>query len=410
MRIVIAAATIMLLVFAISGCGAQGRVNVGTDDADTSQVLATVGDLNITEQMVSVELEQIPPYQRAAFETPEGRRVLIDHLVEQELLLAAASDLGLDEDSFVVAQVEIAMAQVENARKWALIQVFYQQQVVESVIVPEEDILEYYQEHADDIYHQEEQIKLSHIMVTAPEDTSIVAAALAEGTPFGEAASSLSTHMTSAAEDGNLGWVTVNSPMPYLGSQPELSAILFDTPLNEVVGPYETELGYHFFLITDAQEEGTKPLEDVRDSIDDILKPALVNSYLQDELLPQLMVDYGVTVNEQAFLPAEDIPADSLLQSAQNLMETNPEGAVRYFNLFLDRFPDHERAHQAQFLIGFTLSEQLGDYEGAGRAFRAVIENYPESDFADDAAWMIENMGVPPEDIIFEEIQTDSTV
>lgn len=410
MRILKPAVALLFLLILAGGCGSQGTVNGTAAETDTSRVLATVGELNITEQMVAVELERIPPYQRAAFESPEGRRMLIDHLVEQELLLAAAADLGLEEDSFVVAQVELAMEQVENARKWALIQVFYQQEVVESVVVPEEDILEYYEEHSDDIYHQEQQIKLAHIMVTTPEDVDVVSTALDSGTPFGEAASTLSAHLASAAEQGNLGWVTVNSPMPYLGSQPELSAILFDTPMDAVVGPYETELGYHFFMVTDLREDGARPLEEVRESIENVLKPALVNSYLQDELLPQLMVDYGVSIDEQAFLPDENMPADSLLQSAQNLMETNPEGAIRYFDLFIERFPTHERAHQAQFLIGFTLSEQMGDYDRAAVAFQNVIDNYPESDFADDAAWMIENMGVPPETIIFEETETDSAV
>ncbi len=97
------------------------------------------------------------------------------------------------------------------------------------------------------------------------------------------------------------------------------------------------------------------------------------------------------------------MPADSLLQSAQNLMETNPETAVEYFKLFIERFPEHERAHQAQFLIGFTYSEQIADYDSAVEAFQAVIDNYPESDFVDDAEWMIQNMGVPPEELLLDQ-------
>jgi peptidyl-prolyl cis-trans isomerase C len=393
----------LLAVLLAGACGAQGTLNDSAAGGDTSRVLATVGELNITEQMVNSELEKIPPYQRTAFESPEGRRMLVDHMVEQELLLTAARSLGLEQDSFVVAQVELAMQQVEDARDWALIQVYYQQQVVDAVTVPEEDILAYYTEHQADIYYQAAQVQASQIMVANASDTTAVKAALDGGTSFADAASTLSTHLPTAEVGGDMGWVTVDSPIPYLGNQPEISAALFAAAQGEVLGPFQTELGWHFFTVTGSQEEGSRPLDEVRESIENILKPARVNSYLTDELMPTLMVEYGVTINEEAFLPDEDMAPDSLLQAAQNMMETNPEAAVQYFTLFLERFPDHARAHQAQFLIGFTLSEQIGDYENARNAFQRVIDNYPESDFCDDAAWMIENMGVPPEELIFDE-------
>jgi len=393
----------LLAVLLGTACGTQGTLNDSAAGRDTSRVLATVGELNITEQMVNTELEKIPPYQRASFESPEGRRMLVDHMVEQELLLTAARDLGLEEDSFVVAQVELAMQQVEDARDWALIQVYYQQQVVDAVTVPEEEILAYYTEHQGDIYYQAEQVQVSQIMVDRAADTTAVRAALDGGTSFADAASTLSTHLPTAEAGGDMGWVTVDAPLPYLGNQPEIAAELFAAVPGEVLGPFQTELGWHFFTVTGRQEEGSSPLEEVRESIVNILKPALVNTYLTDDLMPTLMVQYGVTVDEEAFLPDENMDPDSLLQAAQNMMETNPEGAVQYFSLFLERFPDHPRANQAQFLIGFTLSEQMGDFENAKIAFQKVIDNYPESDFCDDAAWMIQNMGVPPEDLIFNE-------
>jgi len=391
---------VLLAALIAGGCGSQGTLN-DSAGRDTSRVLATVGELNITDQMVDSELEKIPPYQRTAFETPQGRRMLVDHMIEQELLLTAARELGLEEDSFVVAQVDLAMQQVEDARNWALIQVYYQQQVVEAVAVPEEDIVAYYEEHAGDIYYQEEQVQASQIMVDSAADTAAVRAALEGGSTFADAAAALSTHIPTASSGGDMGWITASSPIPYLGNQPEISAALFAAEPGVVLGPFQTEIGWHFFTVTNRQEAGSRPLEEVRESIENILKPALVNSYLTDQLMPDLMVEYGVTVNEEAFLPGEDMPPDSLLQAAQNMMETNPEGAIQYFQLFLDRFPDHVRAHQAQFLIGFTYSEQLGDYENARSAFQRVISDYPESDFCDDAAWMIENMGVPPEEMVF---------
>ncbi len=194
----------------------------------------------------------------------------------------------------------------------------------------------------------------------------------------------------------------MNAPMPYLGEQPQLVDTLFKTPVGEVIGPFTTAMGIHYFKVTDKREEGTKPLDEVRESIENTLKPTMVNDYFENTVIPGLRDAYGVTVNEDAFLPDESVSPDSLFQMAQNLMETNPQTAVEYFKLFIQRFPDNERANQAQFLVGFTLSEYMRDYDGAREAFQALIDNYPESDFVDDAQWMIENMGTPPESLFVE--------
>jgi len=371
-----------------------------TEKADDSPVLATVGEYTITEASLDKELEAIPPYQRASFETPEGMRMLVEHIIERELLLQAAIDLGMDEDSFVVAQVDLAMQQVELTRDRAILQTYYQQQVVDAVVIPEEEVIDYYNLHIDDLYHQDAQIKVSHILLDDMSDADDISNQLDSGTSFAELVEEFSVHNPTKPNEGDLGWVTDNSPVPYLGSQPELLTLLFSEDLSAVIGPFETGLGVHFFKITDIREEGSRPLDEVYESIETILKPTLVNSYFQDTLIPELENRYTVTINDDAFLPGADMPADSLLFFGQNMMEAGPESAIRYFELYLERFPENEKAHQAQFLIGFTYSEHLEDYENAEMAFRALLENYPESDFADDAEWMIANMRTPPEELI----------
>ncbi len=162
MRVAVLFASVLMI--AVVGCGTQE--SAGGGEADTSMVYATVGDVNITENMINDELNMIPPYQRSSFESPEGKRLLLNHLIERELLLQDAEKLGLESDSFVVAQVELAMQQVQTTKERALIQTYYQQNVVDQVTVPEEDIQSYYEEHADDIYHQEAQVQVSHILLS----------------------------------------------------------------------------------------------------------------------------------------------------------------------------------------------------------------------------------------------------
>jgi peptidyl-prolyl cis-trans isomerase C len=153
-----------LLIAAATGCGTPG---VSSDASDSTVVLATVGDVQITMETLKRELDLIPPYQRASFETPEGQRILLDHLVERELLLQAAEEAGLESDSFVVAQVELAMQQVEITRQRALIQAYYENEVVNSVTVPDSEIVAYYNEHTGDIYFRSAQVRASMILAPA---------------------------------------------------------------------------------------------------------------------------------------------------------------------------------------------------------------------------------------------------
>ena len=212
-----------------------------------------------------------------------------------------------------------------------------------------------------------------------------------------------SVHVPTANLGGDMGWVIMGSPMPYLGDRPELARALFETGTGEVLGPYETDMGFHVFRVEEHVEEGVKPLEEVRESIINILKPARVNTYYRDTVVPDLWGTYGVEINEEAFLPDSSVSADSLLGMAQSLMEESPDRAINHFELFLERYPDNEKAYQAQFLVGFTYSEYLSDYESAREAFQLVIDRYPDSELADDAAWMIENMERPIEEILPEE-------
>lgn len=396
MRILTVLAAFLLVVGA-AGCRSARTAN---GSADTTMVLATVGDVEITMQTLRDELQMIPPYQRAAFETPEGQRTLLDHLIERELLLQAAQDAGLEDDSFVVAQVELAMQQVEYTRQRALIQSYYEKMVVDAVTVPDSEVAAYYEEHSGDIYYQPAQVKASMILCEDPAKMEEVRAELDSGAGFDSTAARLSDHAPTRGLGGDLGWIAESSPLPYLGSQEEISQALFQAPVGGVVGPFETEIGSVILEVTDRTEAGPKPFEEVRESIVNMLKPGLVNTHFRDVVIPGLREQYGVTVNEDAFLPGPEVPPDSLMQLAQSVMETAPERAIRYFQLYLERFPDDPKAYQAMFLIGFTYSEYLHDYDSARETFGAMVQRFPDSELTDDAQWMIENMETPIDSLI----------
>lgn len=66
----------------------------GTDPLEADQA-ARVGNRIITMEDIDAEINRIPPYQRTSFESLRGKRALLDHIIERELLILAALDAGL---------------------------------------------------------------------------------------------------------------------------------------------------------------------------------------------------------------------------------------------------------------------------------------------------------------------------
>ncbi|MCK5131353.1 MAG: peptidyl-prolyl cis-trans isomerase [Candidatus Sabulitectum sp.] len=380
--------------------GLHDTYGVTVNDTPVDGVYAVIDETSITEEQILAELEAIPPYQRASYETPEGKQLILESMIEKELIRLASIEAGLDQDSSVVAQVEQAQKQVEETMKGALIQEYYQRYIVETAEVAEEDITAYYEDHTGDIYRQHAQIQVSAIVSDSDQEMNEVLAALEQGMTFEDAASQFSSHSPTSANGGDLGWVPMNAPVPYILEDLEFAEEMYIAESGTEFGPVRTNLGVTLFKITDRLEDGVKPLSEVRESIQAALRPGIVNDYLYNTVFPRLREKYVVEINEAAFLPSVSIGADSLMTMAQGSMGTDPETAVVYFKLFLDRYPENERCDQAQFLIGFTFSEQMKDFDSARGAFRVLVQEYPESELADDAEWMIENMEIPIEDFI----------
>ena len=70
-----------------------------------------------------------------------------------------------------------------------------------------------------------------------------------------------------------------------------------------------------------------------------------------------------------------------------------PQDRIDIYRVLLQKYPHHERADEAQFMIGFLTSENLQDYEAARREFQKVLDDYPDSEMRNDALYMLQNLG-----------------
>lgn len=91
-----------------------------------------------------------------------------------------------------------------------------------------------------------------------------------------------------------------------------------------------------------------------------------------------------------------DAAANALYQVAQAYEELEDfHGAIRTYQTFVERFPKHNKAPQAQFQIGNIYFYDLFDYtkDGGWGAFVGVVEKYPGTPEAEKTVALIKKTG-----------------
>ncbi|HKK87921.1 MAG TPA: tetratricopeptide repeat protein [Saprospiraceae bacterium] len=85
------------------------------------------------------------------------------------------------------------------------------------------------------------------------------------------------------------------------------------------------------------------------------------------------------------------------------------EELLNILNVLIDEYPDSKQGQEALFLKAFYYENNLKDEEGARALYEKFIEKYPENDFADDAEFLLKNIGKSEEEILreFEERQKE---
>lgn len=74
--------------------------------------------------------------------------------------------------------------------------------------------------------------------------------------------------------------------------------------------------------------------------------------------------------------------------------------AIELYDWLIEGYPNFEKVPQAMFLKAFTLDNDLRRMEEARRIYEDFLATYPQDDFADDARFLLDNLGKTDEEII----------
>lgn len=288
-------------------------------------VVARVNDQIINRSDVERAQQELLREDQQSNATPaeaaQRQKDLLRDMIDKQLLLSKAKELGLNADAEVIRRLDeirkqnhldsmealekAAAAQgvsfedfKANIRDTILTQQVVRDEVGRRLQMTQGQEQAYYEAHKQD-FAQPEQVRLSEILISTPADANDAALAAAKaraddieaklkaGAQFDELAKTQSNGST-AAQGGDLGQYKRGG----LGSK-VLEDQTFDLKAGQVTAPIRTRQGYVILKVTEHQYAGTPALKDI--------EPQVQEAMYMDQLQPALRT-YLTKLREDAFI------------------------------------------------------------------------------------------------------------
>ncbi|RWR14290.1 peptidylprolyl isomerase [Paenirhodobacter populi] len=248
---------------AIAACLAGAAFAQDTKDLKADTVVATVDGQDVTlGQMITVR-EGLPPEY---LQLPDDVLFngILDQLVQQTALSKIGEGMKTKKDD-IALEVErraylagiVLDKTATDAASDAAIQKAYDEKFVNAAPGVE--------------YHA------AHIIVPTEDEAKAVKADIDGGKDFAEEAKEKSQD-GAAQNGGDLGWFTLDKMVP------EFSEVIATMKPDEVVGPIQTQYGWHVVKLFDSRPAQTPTLDEVRDQISAELRQTAVQDRVTDTL------------------------------------------------------------------------------------------------------------------------------
>ena len=212
------------------------------------KILAKVGTLTVTEKEVDEFLMELGA-RAQGYNTPEGRKAVLEQIISSKLLLLDARHNLLEtEPEF--------KAELARLRENLLIN-YAGNKIIAAVKVTDEDVRKYYDDNLDK-FKQGETVNADHILVDSEEKALEIYAKIESGEiSFADAAKEYSS-CPSGQRGGNLGDFGRGQMVP------EFDSAVFELEVGEITkAPVKTQFGYHLIKLNSKSEASVMPFEQI---------------------------------------------------------------------------------------------------------------------------------------------------
>ena len=161
--------------------------------------------------------------------------------------------------------------------------------IMEGIEVTEAEEKAFYEENPS-LFEAKAQVSAKHILVDSKEQADSVAKEVEDGLAFEEAAKKYSS-CPSKDKGGDLGYFSKGQMVP------EFEKAAFEGEIGKMLGPVQTQFGYHLILVEDKKEGSAVPFEQAQGQIHQQLMQAK-QQQVYDAKVKELEENYGVERKE----------------------------------------------------------------------------------------------------------------
>ena len=222
------------------------------------EVEAIAGDVPITKVEVDARIEEMPPLFRGKYETPEGRKQLLDRMIDEILMTKEAEARKLDLKQGVRQQLKRSRAQI-------LQRALYEEEVRNKVQISDSDIEKYYRQHKDE-FKVPARADIRRIVVDTRDEAEEILRLLRQGAPF----DSLAKARSKAPEAVNGGLIRGFTP----STKPdEIAKVVFRMKEGQISDIIPLKDGkFAIVKLEKLTPESYRPLKAVRHTIENKLR------------------------------------------------------------------------------------------------------------------------------------------
>lgn len=200
-------------------------------------------------------------------DTPDLRKMIREDTINLEVLSQAAVKLGLDKDSDIIQQTEMA--------KQSVLARAYVQHYSKDNPITDEQLKQEYEQLKSNLGKSEYNAR--HILVETEGEAKEIIKQLGKKGSFDKLAKAKSKDAGSAEKGGSLGWAVPSSFVPQFANA--LTKMKKGTYTKE---PVQSPFGWHVIRLDDVRDLNVPPFEEVKPQIQQRLQQQAVQGIIND--------------------------------------------------------------------------------------------------------------------------------
>ena len=88
------------------------------------------------------------------------------------------------------------------------------------------------------------------------------------------------------------------------------------------------------------------------------------------------------------------------LDVAVGINAEGPQKAIEVADILIEKYPDFEMTPMATYIKGFVYESVVGDLDKAKAVYLQFLEMYPDNPMAEEVRTVVDNLGIPLEELI----------